>query len=375
MSDKIVTFLQSKNFRLVEELGRGACGRTVKLHDEVIDEIFVCKKYEPIVDEYKEELFNNFIREIKLLFMLHHQNIVRVFNYYIYPEFHNGYILMEFIEGTDIEDYLKNQPENVNDIFAQCIDGFRHLEKSDILHRDIRPMNILVTDDHTVKIIDFGFGKKIGPGEDFDKSISLNWWCEPPNDFASERYDFATEVYFVGKLFEKIVSEHGIDTFKYGSLLSQMCAPDPDMRIDSFSAIQSEISGERFSEIEFSASDRSTYRVFADQLTRAVSKIESDCKYVDGPEAIQKKLEESYRKVMLEEHAPANNLIIGCFLNGAFYFSKHLEFRVSDLKSFMELLRSSSTGEKNIIMHNILSRLDVIQRYEQEIDLGDDIPF
>ncbi len=375
MSDRIIKFLQTKDFVLIEELGRGACGKTVKLHDEIIDEIFVCKKYEPVLDEYKEELFSNFIREIKLLFLLNHKNIVRVFNYYIYPELHKGYILMEYIEGTDIEDYLEKQPENVNDIFTQCIDGFQHVEKGDILHRDIRPMNILVTDDHTVKIIDFGFGKKIATGEDFDKSITLNWWCEPPNDFASGRYDFTTEVYFVGKLFEKIISEHGIDTFKYRSLLSRMCTPDPDQRINSFSAIQSEISEERFSEIEFNESDQTTYRVFADQLITAVSKIESDCKYVDNPETIQKKLEESYRQVMLEELAPANTVIIRCFLNGAYYFSRRLAFRVDDLKSFIELLRSSSPGEKNIIMHNLHARLDAVQRYEEEIDLGDDIPF
>jgi eukaryotic-like serine/threonine-protein kinase len=85
MKDNIIKFLKSKDFLMLEELGRGACGKTVKLYDEVIKETFVCKKYEPFNGEQKEELFGNFIQEIKLLYLLNHNNVVRVFTYYIYP--------------------------------------------------------------------------------------------------------------------------------------------------------------------------------------------------------------------------------------------------------------------------------------------------
>ena len=107
---------------------------------------------------------------------------------------------MEYIEGQDIESYLTNYPQNINDIFRQCIDGFVHLEKCKVLHRDIRPLNILVSNDDKLKIIDFGFGKQVNQEKDFDKSISLNWWCDPPSDFNNEQYDFRTEVYFVALL-------------------------------------------------------------------------------------------------------------------------------------------------------------------------------
>ena len=161
MKDNIVRFVKSKDYELVEELDRGACGITVKLYDEVIDEIFVCKKYEPYFDEHKETLFKKFIEEIKLLYLINHKNVVRVFNYYIYPDHFTGYILMEYISGEDIENFLIHNPQNINDIFIQCIDGFDHLEKNNILHRDIRPMNIMVSKDGSLKIIDFGFGKRV----------------------------------------------------------------------------------------------------------------------------------------------------------------------------------------------------------------------
>ena len=54
MKDNVIKFLKSKDYVFLDELGKGACGRTVKLKDEVIDEVFVCKKYEPFDDALKD---------------------------------------------------------------------------------------------------------------------------------------------------------------------------------------------------------------------------------------------------------------------------------------------------------------------------------
>lgn len=67
MSEKVVKFLRQKDLVLKQELGQGACGRTVLLYDDVIEEHFVCKKYEPIHDEWKETLFSNFAKDLLIL--------------------------------------------------------------------------------------------------------------------------------------------------------------------------------------------------------------------------------------------------------------------------------------------------------------------
>lgn len=375
MNNSVIKFVKSKDFKFIEELGSGACGRTVKLYDEIINETFVCKKYEPYSESVKVELFDNFIQEIKFLYLLNHKNIVRIFNYYIYPEHYTGYILMEYVEGTDIESYLANNPQNINDIFNQCIAGFLHLERSNILHRDIRPWNILVSNQGELKIIDFGFSKKIIEQSDFDKSISLNWWCEPPIDFKEQIYDFKTEVYFVGKLFEKIIKERDVSVFKCPSLLSQMCNPDPELRISSFSAVNSSISEEKFFEIEFNQFELIAYRKFSESLANSVTKINYACKYFEDSELIQKKLEDCYRAVMLEEYLPSSSLVTKCFLNGTYYYSKNNYFPVHEVKAFIELIRSCSKDKKNIIINNLCSKLDSIERYiEPPVDF-DDAPF
>jgi serine/threonine-protein kinase len=216
----LVSFLRKRDYRVLKELGQGACGKTVLLHDDLIDEYFVCKKYQPYSEAHRAELFQNFKREVKLLHQLHHTNVVRVFNYHLYPELFTGFILMEFVDGCDVDKFLERHPEKIDDCFVQTVSGFAYLESCGVLHRDIRAGNLMVTDDGIVKIIDLGFGKKIVAPDDFKKSISLNWHCSPPEEVLKSMYDFRTEIYFVGRLFEKLIADNCITDFKYDSLLS-----------------------------------------------------------------------------------------------------------------------------------------------------------
>src|SRR4051794_873103 len=107
MQEKLIQFVRQRDYALVKELGEGACGKTVLLRDDILNEHFVCKKYSPFSEDHRQELFANFIREIKLLHQLHHQNVVRIFNYYLYPELLSGYIVMEYVKGSDLEEYLR----------------------------------------------------------------------------------------------------------------------------------------------------------------------------------------------------------------------------------------------------------------------------
>ena len=374
MENNIIEFIRKKDFEFVKELGQGACGKTVLLHDDIIEENFVCKKYSPVFEQDKESLFWKFVQEIKLLHLVYHLNVVRVFSYYIYPEHHTGYILMEFIDGYDIEEYLAKYPENINEIFLQTIEGFKHLESNNILHRDIRPQNILVREDGTVKIIDFGFGKQVLFEANFDKSISLNWWCVPPDEFTNHVYDFKTEIYFIGKLFEKLITEQGIEQFQYKNALNQMCHKNPNNRTQTFFDVNKEIQKNRFYEIDFEYDELQAYRAFSDHLFQIISKVERGTKYFDNMERLQSQIEALYKRCMLEENLPDNTTLIRCFINGTYYYNKHFNFSISIIKNFINLLRSCSIEKKNIILSNIHTKLDSILRYEETVP-EDDIPF
>jgi len=369
MSENVIEFLRKKDYKLIRHIGRGGTGLTVLLKDDLIDKEFVCKKYLPIQGIEPKEYYNNFLSEIKILHEISHQNIVRVYNYYLYPEKYTGYILMEYIEGENISDYINKNPETINNIFEQTISGFKYLEENNILHRDIRDSNILVTKEGIVKIIDFGFGKKIIFPTDTDKSISLNWWCDIPDEFSEKKYDKQTELYFVGKLFEYLLQQNQIETFSYYSELKSMIESNPQNRIKSFSSLQNSLSQNNKLLDIFYESEINVYRYFADSVTRMISKIEEKSTYTNTDMVLQK-LEDVYRKNMLEEEIQNTKAIIRSFLNGKYYYNPNTTIDVKVLRDFINLLKSCSIEKTKIIMMNIQNRLDGIKRYAEE-----DIPF
>lgn len=369
----VIPFLRRRDYVLVRALGQGACGETVLLRDDVIEGHFVCKKYSPIAESLREELFKNFLREIKLLHEVHHQNVVRVFNYYVYPEKLTGYILMEYVRGSDIEDHLRAKPETVNEVFIQAIDGFAYLESSQILHRDIRPQNLLVSDEGILKIIDLGFGKRVEVTTDFDKSISLNWWCEPPAEFATGTYDHSTEVYFVAKLFEKLITEICIEQFKHSALLEHMCRREPEERIASFLDVKNQLSLRRSEDIEFEEHEQAAYRYFAEAVSSHVTKIEEGAKYITDLDRIRSQLEAVHRNCMLEPELPDCAPLLRTLLSGQYYYRKS-GFDTWVLTNFLRFLRSASLEKQRIALANLQTRLDAIKRYT-EPSPDDDIPF
>ena len=371
----IIPFVRKHDYVFEKELGNGACGQTILLRDDQIDELFVCKKLTPYSEEERQELFLNSVRETKILHQIYHENVVRIFNYYLYPEKFTGFILMELVDGVDIDDYLKQIPEMINEVFLQTIKGFHYLEENNILHRDIRPANIMVRSDGGVKIIDFGFGKQITGAHDFNKSVSLNWWCDLPNEFSQNSYNFTTEVYFVGKLFEKIVSENHIEQFKYLDILSNMCKRDLSERTSGFADIMTGIQSDMFFEIAFNEEEMESYRNFADEIEKCLSKLQAQTKYIANINQIQTTLENEYRSFMLEKTVPDSAVVIRCLIDGAYYYrSKNLPVWV--IKDFIHLLKSSSPEKKRIILSNLHARLNSITRYDEpDTTNDDDIPF
>ena len=372
---EIVHFLRSRDYILIKELGQGACGKTVLLDDDQIGQHFVCKKYSPYDESEREALFTNFVREIKLLHLLQHNNVVRVFNYYLYPDRFSGYILMEYVDGKDIEDFTAEFPDKLNDLFTQAIDGFSYLERSGVLHRDIRVGNLLVSNEGVLKIIDLGFGKQVNTSLDFDKSITLNWWCATPDEFRSKRYDFTTEVYFVGKLFEELIHASSVSQFKYTDALRRMCEPDPDRRIKSFAEIDRAIRSEPITETDFSDEEIEAYRSFANALMSITSKIAQGAKYLTDLTKIQSKLEEIYRSSMLEWKIPDSHRIIGCFVEGGYYYKTKQMVATETVRDFVRLLKSCGAEQARVIIANLDTRLDTIKRYDSEEIQDEDIPF
>jgi len=325
-----IEFIRKKNYRFLKEIGQGGTGRTVLIKDDIIDETFICKKYSPSFEDDKDSYFNYFVGEIKLLHLVYHKNIVRVFNYFLYPEYKTGYILMEYINGQIISDYLTENPDKLEDVFLQAIEGFRYLEENNILHRDIRPENILISNNGTVKIIDFGFGKSIA-FENPSKSISLNWPYSTPNEFKENIYNSTTEVYFVGKLFEEIIKQIENLNFKFEKIITKMISKDYAKRISSFFEVYRAAISVTSNTNNFSIDEKEKYKRFADNIIPLLSKIPYESNYNKNIDEIIKRLEELYRNSQLEDILQNNSKLTSIFVAGKYSYFPKIPFQVDNL--------------------------------------------
>lgn len=371
MKDDIIRFIKSKEYKYLKEVGQGGTGRTILIKDETINEQFVCKKYSPYFLEYKDKYFEHFVDEIKILYKINHPNIVRVFSYYLYPEHTTGYILMEYIEGDNIGEYVKANPTAINDIFVQIISGFKYLEDNGIMHRDIRPENILVSIDGIPKIIDFGFGKTAQETIECTKSVSLNWAYSTPEEFANNIYDRKTEVYFVGKLFERLISDNNLSQlFKYRSVLERMILANPDNRISSFQNVVRNVSSENSLLVKFSEDEKSIYSNIADSLISVCTKMDKDTKYVEDLEIITTHLNNLLQKSILETYIQSNKDLIECFVSGKFWYKTKALVPVTQVERFYGWWNQISKDRKIIVLNNLWTRFDNIER-----EMDDDLPF
>ena len=373
LAGEVKTFDVKKNFTFIKSLGAGGTGDTHLFKDETTDMLFAFKKYVPKDKRYIDDYYQRFVEEIKILFNISHPNIVRVYNYYLYPQAKTGYLQMEYVDGICIDQYNPViHGSSWERIFTDVINAFDYLEKHHILHRDIRPANILIDNSHTVKIIDFGFGKKLdGAGND-ENSIILNWPAtEMPNEVQlNQEYDERTEIYFVGTLFRHLLNDK-LGEFQFNHIIEKMVKINPAQRYSSFSSIVSDISAGVLSEIDFSESQKNSYLSFADALSQHIHHFTDNFSPKSDISQIISDLAVLIRNSSFERCVQDNAKLIRCFVAGGFSYYQSKDIFVQTLIDFYELATSLEAGKRKILFDNVFTRLSTIK---VEIAEGD-LPF
>lgn len=372
----IIKFDSRKQFKHIKPLGSGGTGDTYLFLDETTDMHFAIKKYSPKQLEYRDELFYRFVEEIKILFNISHPNIVRIYNYYLYPEFKIGYLQMEYIEGTPIDEYVQEEPrdKDIETIFEETISAFRYLERHHILHRDIRPSNILIDKDQCVKVIDFGFGKLLKNIGDYVNSVCLNWdVTEYPEELLmpDRIYTHQSEIYFLGKLFYKLWKDH-LSTFRYTYILEKMIKVSKDERYYSFEDIEKEISVGILGELNFTSQQKTIYKEFANALYSNINFYVNEYSTVNDIQSTLKQLETAIKNSSLEELVQDNSMIIGAFINCEYNYRSNANITVDCVLNFYKFFNSLDIRKQKVVMDNIYVRLGTIN---VEKRMNDDIPF
>ena len=373
-SGDIIEFNRKKQFKYVKDLGEGGTGNTHLFLDDTTNMYFAIKKYSPKQEEYRDEFYSRFVDEIKILFNLSHPNIVRIYNYYLYPELKLGYLQMEYIDGVSIDNYTPMIWEKSwENIFEETVSAFRYLEKHHILHRDIRPANILIDKDENVKIIDFGFGKILSSKDDCGKSIFLNWpVTEIPDEIAlNGAYTHQSEIYFLGKLFQHVLKKDGSD-FRYAHILEKMVKLSPEDRYSSFQEVEQEISLGILGELEFGDDQKAIYQNFASALIKHITTYMDKYIPIADIQQTMGSIADLIRKSALEEYIQDNSLLIRAFIKGTYRYIPTQDIRVSCVRNFYKLVNQLNDRKQKIVMDNIYLRLSNIGVTVEE---DDGLPF
>lgn len=369
----VITFNSKKAFTYIKPLGSGGTGDTHLFLDETTGIQFAIKKYVPKDSQFTDEDYRRFVDEIIILFNISHPNIVRIYNYYLFPEAKTGYLQMEYVDGVSID---KFEPDgwgkDWNAIFSEVISAFEYLEQHNILHRDIRPANILIDRNENVKIIDFGFGKKLSNTTKNQNSILLNWPAtEMPYEVQSKQeYDEQTEIYFVGVLFKHILKDDSVD-FRFQHILEKMTKVNPSQRYTSFHEIASDVSVGVLGEINFTDDQKDSYRCLADALSSHITCFIAKYSPITDISVILSKLSELIRCSSLENYIQDNSRLINCFVTGGYKYKSRADIRFQIVADFYELIISLPPSKQKIIFDNIYERLSAID--VQPMD--DELPF
>jgi len=152
---------QIGRYQILDRVGQGGMGVLYRGVDSVLDrEVAIKLMIGDFADDI-EQLRPRFQREARAIAKLQHRNIVTVFEFA--EDAGTPYIVMEFLRGTSLSARLKAAPplsivEKV-DIVAQLCDGLGYAHEQGVVHRDVKPANIFLLGDGSVKLLDFGIAK------------------------------------------------------------------------------------------------------------------------------------------------------------------------------------------------------------------------
>ncbi len=150
-------------YKIISQLGKGAMGVVYKAVDPVIERTVALKTIRrDILDpEDAAEVLTRFKREAQAAGRLTHPNIVTVYEYG--EEGPTAYIAMEYVKGNSLKEILDHNQRfkisNVIKIMLQLLNALGYSHKHGVVHRDIKPGNIILLADGHIKVTDFGIAR------------------------------------------------------------------------------------------------------------------------------------------------------------------------------------------------------------------------
>ncbi len=186
------------HFQIVREVGLGGMSRVFGARDASLGRDLALKILNPGLSQDDKRL-RQFEREAQITASISHPNVVKV--YTAGRDQGYFYIAMELVEGGSLDEKIQKQgrlPEAwVLEVAEQVVQGLKAANEAGLIHRDIKPGNILLSAEGTPKIVDFGLAVFTRDGVD-DTEIWATPYYVPPETLYGEPEDFRSDIYALG---------------------------------------------------------------------------------------------------------------------------------------------------------------------------------
>ncbi|UCG51068.1 MAG: protein kinase [Candidatus Latescibacterota bacterium] len=196
------------HYKILERLGEGGMGVVYKARDLKLDR-FVAMKFLPSQQDTDEDAKRRFIHEAKSASSLDHPNICAIHEIDETPE-GQTFIVMPHYEGEPLDKKLENGPfgiEDAIDIVRQVASGLAVAHDKGIVHRDVKPGNVFVTDDGQVKLLDFGLAKLAGTTKFTKTGTTLGTVSYmSPEQARGEEVDVRSDVFSLGLVLYELLA-------------------------------------------------------------------------------------------------------------------------------------------------------------------------
>ena len=222
-------------FEVLDLLGHGGMGAVCKARQKSLDRLVALKIINP--DAADDAGFaERFAREARALAKLSHSNIVAVYDFGESDGLF--YFVMEFVDGTDLRHLLSSEelsPDQAIQIVSQVCEALQYAHDEGIVHRDVKPENILLDSKGRVKIADFGLAKLLGAETMEDQALTATHqvmgtprYMAPEQMEGSHAVDHRADIYSLGVVFyEMLTGELPVGQFEVPSQKVQV-----DVRLD-----------------------------------------------------------------------------------------------------------------------------------------------
>jgi len=163
-SDEELTtgFVFASRYQVIEELGRGGMGNVYKVRDTEVNEKIAIKLIRPEIAKDKKTI-ERFRNELRFARKIRHKNVCQMYD--LSREGDRYYITMEYVRGDDLKSLIKRMgsfsPAQAINTIKQVCDGLVEAHKLGVVHRDLKPQNIMIDQDGNARIMDFGIARSL----------------------------------------------------------------------------------------------------------------------------------------------------------------------------------------------------------------------